>query len=435
MVLLLAPISVLVIQSVKSMSAVIFSQNFDDELTGSIPNGWTDDNMSLVSWTINDTVFHGSSGKCARYVDNASFPGGSARVETHFDQQFGSLEFSFAIMAENPDYFSFYIDDGSSTYRGANIYLLPSLYFAYYDGWYNSLCPFSLNTWYEIRMVISIPTNTYDIYIDGSLAARAAHFRGFGQTAYLDTIQVGGNSYETPIACIDDISLSATPLSDLTLLQVVHPITGGNLFNYSVPEKNVGDSFLVNVTVDNVEQMVCWQFTFQWNPNLLECVNAAVPSDNVFAYWAVSGEPIVIAGPDLSHRGLVTYGANIAYPDRIGFNGSGVLAQIEFRILNRIGECDLSLAGIGVNSFLLSNSLANIDFIPVGAHYIYTGSGISGDVNMDGTVNMRDIAILIILFNTTPRSPNWDPNADIDGDGLCNMRDIAIALVHFNQHV
>ncbi len=66
--------------------------------------------------------------------------------------------------------------------------------------------------------------------------------------------------------------------------------------------------------------------------------------------------------------------------------------------------------------------------------------GVPGDVSgpvrgsYDGKVNMRDIAYLILLFNTRPNSFNWDANADVSGDGVVNMRDIAIAVLHFNQH-
>ena len=53
-----------------------------------------------------------------------------------------------------------------------------------------------------------------------------------------------------------------------------------------------------------------------------------------------------------------------------------------------------------------------------------------GDINQDYLINMRDIATDILLFQTTPGSPNWNPDADINKDGVVNMRDIA-ALVHF----
>jgi hypothetical protein len=66
--------------------------------------------------------------------------------------------------------------------------------------------------------------------------------------------------------------------------------------------------------------------------------------------------------------------------------------------------------------------------------------GVPGDVSSiilgiyDGTVNMRDINYLILLFNTRPSSLNWNPNADINDDGVCNMRDIQIAILNFNKH-
>ena len=53
-----------------------------------------------------------------------------------------------------------------------------------------------------------------------------------------------------------------------------------------------------------------------------------------------------------------------------------------------------------------------------------------GDVNKDYIVNMKDIATDVLLFRTTPSSPNWNPNADINEDGVVDMRDIA-ALVQF----
>ena len=52
----------------------------------------------------------------------------------------------------------------------------------------------------------------------------------------------------------------------------------------------------------------------------------------------------------------------------------------------------------------------------------------------DGTVNMRDIQYMILLFNTKPNSINWNPNADVNNDQVVNMRDIQIAILNFNEH-
>ncbi len=52
----------------------------------------------------------------------------------------------------------------------------------------------------------------------------------------------------------------------------------------------------------------------------------------------------------------------------------------------------------------------------------------------DKKCDMKDVAYLVILFNTKPTSPNWNPNADVDNNGVVSMIDIAIAILNFNEH-
>jgi hypothetical protein len=204
--------------------ATVFSQDFDGETTGSIPQGWTVANPSVCSLTINDTVYHGSSGKSARFADMASYTWGFAYVGTNFEDQQGYLTISFAIMAENPDYFMLYIGSTDRTSNGPNIYFVPdSRYLAYCDEFgLRYLCPFSVGTWYNIKMTIDIPSNTYDIYVDDAIKAQGAHFRYFGQTTHLNSINFGGDSWEMPIGFIDDISIfkeeRKSPIATVTAL-------------------------------------------------------------------------------------------------------------------------------------------------------------------------------------------------------------------------
>jgi hypothetical protein len=66
--------------------------------------------------------------------------------------------------------------------------------------------------------------------------------------------------------------------------------------------------------------------------------------------------------------------------------------------------------------------------------------GVPGDITSttpgiyDGTVNMRDIAYLVILFNKRIGSPDFKPNADLNDDLVINMRDISITILNFNKH-
>jgi hypothetical protein len=63
-----------------------------------------------------------------------------------------------------------------------------------------------------------------------------------------------------------------------------------------------------------------------------------------------------------------------------------------------------------------------------------TPPGLLGDVNGDGKVDMTDIAIIVIAFNTWPGKARWNPNCDLDHNGWVNLRDIIIALMNYGKH-
>ena len=85
-----------------------------------------------------------------------------------------------------------------------------------------------------------------------------------------------------------------------------------------------------------------------------------------------------------------------------------------------------------LNETDISNNNCTCDF-PVHIGVVGDVSGSTQGV-YDGICNMRDINYTIILFNTKPSSPKWNPNADVNGDAVVNMRDIQIEILHFNQH-
>lgn len=57
----------------------------------------------------------------------------------------------------------------------------------------------------------------------------------------------------------------------------------------------------------------------------------------------------------------------------------------------------------------------------------------TGDVNLDGTVNIIDMALVAVSFGTTVGNPLYNPFADINGDGLVNIVDIVACATHFGQ--
>lgn len=249
-----------------------------------------------------------------------------------------------------------------------------------------------------------------------------------------DTFLSALNLADIPFALVNGYYAYA---QQQTYLNVINPLTGDQWFNFTKVGKNVGDTFMVNVTIVDVEELVCWQFGLQWNSSLLECVNTTIPSDNVFAYWNSTDEPLLVGGPDLSTPGLVVYGADIAWPGNVGFNGSGVLAQVEFKILQKGGQSELSFEGIipGSGDTFLQHGidLSDIPFVPTNAYYSYSDSGLLGDVNNDGTVDMKDVALVVLAFNSFPNTPRWNKSADVDSSGRVDTRDLVIVILNFKH--
>jgi hypothetical protein len=57
-----------------------------------------------------------------------------------------------------------------------------------------------------------------------------------------------------------------------------------------------------------------------------------------------------------------------------------------------------------------------------------------GDVNGDGKVNYRDLALAILAFRSYPGRARWDPHCDLNRDGMVDMRDITTIVLNFGKH-
>jgi len=56
-----------------------------------------------------------------------------------------------------------------------------------------------------------------------------------------------------------------------------------------------------------------------------------------------------------------------------------------------------------------------------------------GDVNGDGVVNMKDVALAVSAFNTFTDRQRWNPDADLNLDGRVDIRDINAMVLNFNH--
>ena len=81
-------------------------------------------------------------------------------------------------------------------------------------------------------------------------------------------------------------------------------------------------------------------------------------------------------------------------------------------------------------SLTISPKITNItnfsfDVLLQGTNYLLS------DVNKDGIVDMKDIAIVARAFGTTPTSPRWNPNADLNRDLEVDVHDLSLVCRDF----
>lgn len=128
--------------------------------------------------------------------------------------------------------------------------------------------------------------------------------------------------------------------------------------------KAPGSSFIVNVTVANVADLYTWQVLVLFNPSLLNCTNATLPSYNVYA-----GKSMFPVSPTIDNiGGSVAIGASLL-GTQPGFTGSGVLCQIGFTVLSR-GHTGLDFSiPYGADTFLLHSTLDVIPSLVNGGYF------------------------------------------------------------------
>lgn len=83
-------------------------------------------------------------------------------------------------------------------------------------------------------------------------------------------------------------------------------------------------------------------------------------------------------------------------------------------------------------------ALANIQFDSNTTNNVNEGTirikvRIMGDINGDGKVDMKDIALAASAFGSYPSHPRWNPDADIDENYKINLKDIALISKHFGE--
>lgn len=190
----------------------------------------------------------------------------------------------------------------------------------------------------------------------------------------------------------------------------------------------VGQNLTINVTIVNVVDLYAWQVKLLFNTTQLECTDVSIPPNHIFA-----GLQYFSTFPEINNNdGSVLLGCTLI-GDRPGVNGTGVLVAIKFEA-KAPGSSTLELVRVGrSHTMIIDSNIMDIAFETQNGHVTVTK--LIGDLNDDGEVDMRDIAIAAMAFGSYPGHSRWNIIADINQDSQVDMRDIALIARNFGAHV
>ncbi|MGD0029071.1 MAG: dockerin type I domain-containing protein [Candidatus Bathyarchaeia archaeon] len=85
-----------------------------------------------------------------------------------------------------------------------------------------------------------------------------------------------------------------------------------------------------------------------------------------------------------------------------------------------------------VSIIVISMIVLGLSMLSLGVQ-LTRASGLVGDLNGDGKVDGKDVAIVAKAFGAYPGHPRWDSTADLNGDGVVDALDLAIVAKNFGK--
>lgn len=203
----------------------------------------------------------------------------------------------------------------------------------------------------------------------------------------------------------------------------------------------IGQTFTVNVTITNVNDLYVWQAGMTFNATILEAVNFTEGP-----FLQDSGDTLWVDGTINNTAGIIHYHACTLTGNVTGVSGNGTLGTVTFKVKN-YGNSTLQLTDV----ILLDSTLTDIDKTIVdGTVFVTILSDITGpDGVPDGMVDMWDFGFIALAYGKTSADPDWDDYkiADIRGpenppgsglyppDGVVDISDLGYCGLQYGESI
>ena len=210
---------------------------------------------------------------------------------------------------------------------------------------------------------------------------------------------------------VENVVLGITAPGDFVLVPSAQPTTPTtattdatvNISPASVASPAVGEQLELNLNITGGEAVAGYQATVQFDTTALRYVSGAnrdfLPAGAFFVEPKVEGNLIKLNAVSLTGES----------------NGGGTLATLTFEVIA------VKVSTLTLSDVLLTNS-AGETFVPrVENAEITESTGLTGDVNGDGQVNIADLVLVAGALGKTGQNA-----ADVNGDGTVNIADLVL---------
>ena len=191
-------------------------------------------------------------------------------------------------------------------------------------------------------------------------------------------------------------------------------------YTFSKPLIYLGDTFTLDLTVENIHNLGGWQFDIAFDPTVLEAVEV-----NEGDFLKTQGGATFFQRGTIQNRSGKIAGLSSARLSEDGVSGTGALLSATF-----------TAKSAGQTRFRLDNfQLASITGKPITAEsheVVITVEGrlTTGDVNRDGQVSILDLVLVARNFGKTVPA---NSEVDINGDGIINILDLILVAQHMGK--
>jgi hypothetical protein len=138
--------------------------------------------------------------------------------------------------------------------------------------------------------------------------------------------------------------------------------------------------------------------------------------------------PIVVASNVSGYAAV----AETILGDYPGITGAGRLCSLEFKVIGYGSSNFIISTGGNLPTTLLNSAGTSLTFTTTNGYF---RNALTGDANLDKTINVFDILAVKSRWGTTPASPNWVREYDVNDDAAINVFDILTVKANWGRTV